>query len=888
MRETASISKTETTLRRIAAERILVLDGAMGTMIQALGLDEEGFRGARFDAWNREVRGNNDLLNLSRPDAIRSIHLAYFRAGADIVSTNTFSSTRIAQADYGMTEIAYELNAEGARLAREAARIAQEEDGRERFVTGAIGPTNRTASISPDVSDPGFRAVTFDQLRIAYAEQVRGLLAGGVDALLIETIFDTLNAKAAIYAIAEELAARGVDVPVMISGTITDRSGRFLSGQTPEAFWNSIAHAAPLSVGLNCALGAKEMRAHIAELSRVADTLICAYPNAGLPNEFGGYDEGPEVMAALIDDFAASGLINIVGGCCGTTPDHISAIARAVAGKAPRAVPTITPRLRLSGLEAFTLTSEIPFVNIGERTNVTGSARFRKLVTSGDYTSALAVARDQVENGAQIIDINMDEGLLDSEKAMVTFLNLIAAEPDIARVPVMIDSSKFSVIEAGLKCAQGKAVVNSISLKEGEESFIHHAELVRRYGAAVVVMAFDEAGQADTFEKKIAVTKRAYDILVNRVGFPPQDIIFDPNIFAIATGMEEHNGYGVAFLEAARWIRQNLPHAHVSGGVSNLSFSFRGNEAVREAMHSVFLYHAIAAGMDMGIVNAGQMAVYDDLNPELREACEDVVLNRRPDAAERLLALAERHRGQGKEKKEADLSWREWPVEKRLSHALVHGVTDFIEVDVEEARKKLPRPIAVIEGPLMDGMNVVGDLFGSGRMFLPQVVKSARVMKHAVGYLMPYMEQEKDGRAHVSTNGKIVMATVKGDVHDIGKNIVGVVLQCNNYDVVDLGVMVPAEKILQSAIAERADIIGLSGLITPSLDEMCHVAAEMERLGFDRTAPHRRRHNEPRSHCGEDPPQLSARASDLCERCKPRRRRCLGVALARSQNALHR
>ena len=833
MRETASISKAETTLRRIAAERILVLDGAMGTMIQALGLDEEGFRGARFDAWNREVRGNNDLLNLSRPDAIRSIHLAYFRAGADIVSTNTFSSTRIAQADYGMTEIAYELNAEGARLAREAARIAQEEDGRERFVTGAIGPTNRTASISPDVSDPGFRAITFDQLRSAYAEQVRGLLAGGVDALLIETIFDTLNAKAAIYAIAEELAARGVDVPVMISGTITDRSGRFLSGQTPEAFWNSIAHAAPLSVGLNCALGAKEMRAHIAELSRVADTLICAYPNAGLPNEFGGYDEGPEVMAALIDDFAASGLINIVGGCCGTTPDHISAIARAVAGKAPRAVPTITPRLRLSGLEAFTLTSEIPFVNIGERTNVTGSARFRKLVTSGDYTSALAVARDQVENGAQIIDINMDEGLLDSEKAMVTFLNLIAAEPDIARVPVMINSSKFSVIEAGLKCAQGKAVVNSISLKEGEESFIHHAELVRRYGAAVVVMAFDEAGQADTFEKKIAVAKRAYDILVNRVGFPPQDIIFDPNIFAIATGMEEHNGYGVAFLEAARWIRQNLPHAHVSGGVSNLSFSFRGNEAVREAMHSVFLYHAIAAGMDMGIVNAGQMTVYDDLNPELREACEDVVLNRRPDAAERLLALAERHRGQGKEKKEADLSWREWPVEKRLSHALVHGVTDFIEVDVEEARKKLPRPIAVIEGPLMDGMNVVGDLFGSGRMFLPQVVKSARVMKQAVGYLMPYMEQEKDGRAHVSTNGKIVMATVKGDVHDIGKNIVGVVLQCNNYDVVDLGVMVPAEKILQSAIAERADIIGLSGLITPSLDEMCHVAAEMERLGFD-------------------------------------------------------
>ncbi|MFZ0371900.1 MAG: methionine synthase [Xanthobacteraceae bacterium] len=826
-------SKSEAALRRLAAERILVLDGAMGTMIQALGLDEEGFRGARFDAWNREVRGNNDLLNLSRPEAVRAIHLEYFRAGADIVSTNTFSSTRIAQADYGMAEIAYELNAEGARLAREAARLAQDEDGRERFVAGALGPTNRTASISPDVSNPGFRAITFDELRLAYAEQVRGLLAGGVDALLIETIFDTLNAKAAIFAIADELKSRGIVVPVMISGTITDRSGRLLSGQTPEAFWNSIAHAAPLSLGLNCALGAKELRAHIAELARVADTLICAYPNAGLPNEFGGYDEGPDVMAELIGEFAAAGLVNIVGGCCGTTPEHIRAIARAVAGKTPRVIPDIAPRLRLSGLEAFTLTPEIPFVNVGERTNVTGSARFRKLVTAGDYPAALAVARDQVENGAQIIDINMDEGLLDSERAMVTFLNLVAAEPDIARVPVMIDSSKFSVIEAGLKCVQGKAVVNSISLKEGEDAFIHHAELVRRYGAAVVVMAFDEAGQADTLEKKQRICARAYDILVNRVGFLPQDIIFDPNIFAIATGMEEHNGYGVAFIEAAGWIRANLPHTHISGGVSNLSFSFRGNEAVREAMHSVFLYHAIKAGMDMGIVNAGQMAVYDDLDPELRDACEDVVLNRRADAAERLLALAERHRGHGKEKKEADLAWREWPVEKRLSHALVHGITDFIEADVEEARHKAPRPLAVIEGPLMDGMNVVGDLFGSGRMFLPQVVKSARVMKQAVSYLMPYMEQDKDGRAHVSANGKIVMATVKGDVHDIGKNIVGVVLQCNNYDVVDLGVMVPAEKILQAAKEERADIIGLSGLITPSLDEMCHVAAEMERQGFD-------------------------------------------------------
>ena len=823
----------ETTLRRLAAERILVLDGAMGTMIQALGLDEEGYRGARFDAWNREVRGNNDLLNLSRPDAVRAIHLAYFRAGADIVSTNTFSSTRIAQADYGMAEIAHELNVEGARLAREAASIAEDEDGRPRFVAGAIGPTNRTASISPDVLNPSFRAVTFDELRVAYAEQVGGLIDGGVDILLIETIFDTLNAKAAIFACAEVLSARCIALPVMISGTITDRAGRLLSGQTPEAFWNSVAHALPLSIGLNCALGASQMRAHVAEVGRVADTLICAYPNAGLPNEFGHYDESPQTMAGQLAEFAAAGLVNIVGGCCGTTPDHIRAIAAAVAGKKPRPVPDIPPRLRLSGLEAFTLTQAIPFVNVGERTNVTGSARFRKLITAGDYTTALTVARDQVDNGAQILDVNMDEGLLDSDKAMITFLNLIAAEPDIARVPVMIDSSKFSVIEAGLKCVQGKSVVNSISLKEGEESFIRHAEIVRRYGAAVVVMAFDETGQADTLERKTAVVARAYDILVNRVGFPPQDIIFDPNIFAVATGMEEHNGYGVAFIEATRWIRRNLPHTHVSGGVSNLSFSFRGNEPVREAMHSVFLYHAIAAGMDMGIVNAGQIAVYDDLDLELRTVCEDVVLNRRPDAAEQLLALAQRYRGHGKEKKEADLAWREWPVERRLSHALVHGITDFIAADVEEARLRAPRPLAVIEGPLMDGMNVVGDLFGSGRMFLPQVVKSARVMKQAVAHLMPYMEQQRDGRTHSSSNGKIVLATVKGDVHDIGKNIVGVVLACNNYDIVDLGVMVPPEKILQAAIAERADVIGLSGLITPSLDEMCHVASELERQGFE-------------------------------------------------------
>jgi len=814
-------------------QRILVLDGAMGTMIQALKLDEEGYRGARFDAWNREVRGNNDLLNLSRPDPVRDIHLAYFRAGADIVSTNTFSSTAIAQADYGMEGIAYELNHAGATLAREAAAIAEQEDGRRRFVAGALGPTNRTASISPDVSNPGFRAITFDQLRAAYGEQVRGLLDGGADLLLIETIFDTLNAKAAIFAISEICAERTVDVPVMISGTITDRSGRLLSGQTPAAFWNSVRHADPITIGLNCALGAREMRAHIAEIGRVADTFVCAYPNAGLPNEFGYYDESPEFMAGLLGEFADAGLVNVVGGCCGTTPEHIAAIAKAVAGKAPRQVPELPRQLRLSGLEAFALTPEIPFVNVGERTNVTGSAKFRKLITAGDYAGALVVARDQVENGAQVIDVNMDEGLLDSEEAMKTFLNLIAAEPDIARVPVMVDSSKFSVMEAGLKCLQGKAVVNSISMKEGEAAFIEHARTVRRYGAAVVVMAFDEQGQADTLERKCAIAKRAYDILVNQVCFPPEDIIFDPNIFAIATGMEEHNNYGVAFIEAARWIRANLPHVHVSGGVSNLSFSFRGNERVREAMHSVFLYHAIKAGMDMGIVNAGQMAVYDDLDPELREACEDVVLNRRADAAERLLALAEKFRGKGHEAKEVDLAWRERPVEKRLSHALVHGITDFIEADVEEARQRAKRPLDVIEGPLMDGMNVVGDLFGSGKMFLPQVVKSARVMKQAVAYLMPYMEQEKDGRAHTASNGKIVMATVKGDVHDIGKNIVGVVLQCNNYQVLDLGVMVPAAKILETAKAENADIIGLSGLITPSLDEMCHVAAEMEREGFD-------------------------------------------------------
>ncbi len=828
-------SPVATELRALARERILVLDGAMGTQIQDLKIDESGFRGTRFADWPHDLRGNNDLLILTQPDAVRAIHLDYFLAGADIVSTNTFSSTSIAQADYHLEAVVPELNRDGAQLAREAADEAERRDGRRRFVAGAIGPTNRTASISPDVSNPAFRAISFDDLRLAYGEQARALIEGGADLVLLETIFDTLNAKAALFAIAEIGAERNAEIPVMISGTITDLSGRMLSGQTPEAFWNSVRHAQPLTVGLNCALGAKEMRAHIAELSRIADTLVCAYPNAGLPNEFGRYDESPEMTAGMLGEFAQAGLVNIVGGCCGTTPDHIRAIADAVAGVAPRTVPQVKPYLRLSGLEPFTLTPEIPFVNVGERTNVTGSAKFRKLIKADDYAAALSVAREQVENGAQIIDVNMDEGLLDSEAAMTTFLNLIASEPDIARVPIMVDSSKFSVIEAGLKCIQGKAVVNSISLKEGEAEFLRQAEIVQRHGAAVVVMAFDEEGQADTFERKTAICRRAYDILVGRLGFQPEDIIFDPNVFAVATGIEEHNGFGVAFIEATRWIRTNLKGAHVSGGVSNLSFSFRGNEPVREAMHSVFLYHAIKAGMDMGIVNAGQMAVYDDLDPELREACEDVVLNRRGDAGDRLLAIAERWRGAGRETKVADLEWRQWPVDRRLSHALVHGINDYIEEDVELARQAASRPLDVIEGPLMDGMNVVGDLFGAGKMFLPQVVKSARVMKQAVAFLMPFMEKERaeSGVGRGSGQGKIVLATVKGDVHDIGKNIVGVVLQCNNYDVVDLGVMVPAAKILETAKTESADMVGLSGLITPSLDEMCHVAAEMERQGFE-------------------------------------------------------
>ncbi|SDR61743.1 methionine synthase (B12-dependent) [Rhizobiales bacterium GAS113] len=827
-------------LKRAASERILVLDGAMGTQIQDLKLSEEDFRGQRFRDWAQDLKGNNDLLVLTQPEAVRDIHLRYFQAGADIVETNTFSSTAIAQADYGMQALVHELNLEAARIAREAAWLAEAQDGRPRFVAGAMGPTNRTASISPDVNNPGYRAVSFDDLRLAYGEQARGLIEGGAHLLIVETIFDTLNAKAALFAIEEVFAEKGLRLPVIISGTITDLSGRTLSGQTPTAFWHSLSHAQPFAIGLNCALGAKEMRAHIQEISRVADTLVCAYPNAGLPNEFGLYDESPQATAGMLGEFAASGLINIVGGCCGTTPDHIRAVAEAVKGKPPRRIPEIAPAMRLSGLEPFVLTKDIPFVNVGERTNVTGSARFRKLITSGDYAAALDVARDQVANGAQVIDINMDEGLLDSQKAMVEFINLVAAEPDISRVPVMVDSSKFSVIEAGLKCLQGKGIVNSISLKEGEEKFIAEARLVRRYGAAVVVMAFDEKGQADTAARKIAICARAYKILTETVGFPPQDIIFDPNIFAVATGIEEHDNYGADFIEAAHAIRRQNPHSHISGGVSNLSFSFRGNEPVREAMHAVFLYHAIKAGMDMGIVNAGQLAVYDEIEPELREACEDVVLNRRREGdttsnTERLLALAERFRGKGKVATEKDLTWRQWPVDKRLEHGLVNGITDFIDVDTEEARLAAQRPLHVIEGPLMAGMNVVGDLFGSGKMFLPQVVKSARVMKQAVAYLMPFMEQEKKdlGLTERTTAGRVVMATVKGDVHDIGKNIVGVVLQCNNYEVIDLGVMVPARKILDTAREKKADIIGLSGLITPSLDEMCFVGAEMEREGFD-------------------------------------------------------
>ena len=814
------------------AQRILILDGGMGTMLQNAQLSEDDFRGERFRDWPSDLKGNNDLLALTCPDVVARIHRDYLEAGADILETNTFNSTRLSQADYGMEDLVPELNRESARLAREVCDAVAAETDVPRYVAGVLGPTSRTASLSPDVNDPAKRNVTFDELRENYYEAASALIDGGADLIMIETIFDTLNAKAAIYALEELFDDLGRRLPVMISGTITDASGRTLSGQTTEAFWNSIRHANPLSVGLNCALGAEELRPYLEELSVKADTFVSAHPNAGLPNEFGEYDQTPEEMAAIVGEFAQSGLVNTIGGCCGSTPEHIRAIAEAVRPMAPRQVPERSRACRLSGLEPYNIEADSLFVNVGERTNVTGSARFKRLIVEEDYTTALEVALEQVENGAQIIDINMDEGMLESKEAMVRFLNLIAGEPDIARVPIMIDSSKWDIIEAGLKCVQGKAVVNSISLKEGEAAFREQATKCRRFGAAIVVMAFDEEGQADTFARKTEICERAYRLLVDEIGFPPEDIIFDPNIFAIATGIEEHNNYAVDFIEATQWIREHLPHAMISGGVSNVSFSFRGNNPVREAIHSVFLYHAIRAGLTMGIVNAGQLAVYDDLPAELREAVEDVVLNRRSDGTERLLDIADQYKGDGSgAAKKEDLEWRSWPVNKRIEHALVKGVTAYIEDDAEEARAQAARPIEVIEGPLMDGMNVVGDLFGAGKMFLPQVVKSARVMKQAVAYLIPFIEAEKS--EDTQAKGKIVMATVKGDVHDIGKNIVGVVLQCNNYEVIDLGVMVPTEKILQAAIDHNADIIGLSGLITPSLDEMVHVAKEMQRRGMD-------------------------------------------------------
>jgi 5-methyltetrahydrofolate--homocysteine methyltransferase len=817
-------------LRNLFAERIVVLDVAMGTMIQKHRLDEGAYRGERFATWPRELKGCNDLLVLTQPEIIADIHRQFIDAGADLISTNTFNANATSMADYGLEDSVRELNLAAAQLAR---RVADEEGarlGRPVFVAGALGPTNRTASISPDVNDPGFRGVTFDQLTATYGEATRALVEGGVDAILIETIFDTLNAKAAIYAVRAALDAAGVDLPVIISGTITDASGRTLSGQTVEAFWASVKHARPITISLNCALGVKQLRPYVEELSRIADTHVGVYPNAGLPNAFGEYDEAPADTASVLGELAHHGHLNLVGGCCGTTPEHIRAIAERVKCEPVRRPKAPSGRMRLSGLEAFNLTEDIRFVNVGERTNVTGSAKFRKLIEANDYPAALSIARQQVNDGAQIIDVNMDEGMLDSEAAMTRFLNLIAAEPDIARVPVMIDSSKWSVISAGLKCVQGKGVVNSISLKEGEEAFIAHAREVLNFGAAVVVMAFDEQGQADTLERKVSICERSYKVLTEKVGFPAEDIIFDPNIFAIATGIEEHNGYGLAFIEAAGEIRKRCPGAHISGGVSNVSFSFRGNEPVRQAMHSVFLYHAIQAGMDFGIVNAGQLAIYEEIPVELRDACEDVILNRRADASERLLEIATRYKdGGGKERKE-DLAWRQLPVHERLSHALVAGNDQFIIEDTEEARLAAAHPLHVIEGPLMDGMNVVGDLFGSGKMFLPQVVKSARVMKKAVAHLIPFIEALADGVQ--KTNGTVVLATVKGDVHDIGKNIVGVVLQCNNFAIVDLGVMVPADKILETAQKIGADMIGLSGLITPSLEEMSYIAGEMQRRGF--------------------------------------------------------
>ncbi len=820
-------------LEQLLAKRIVLLDGAMGTMIQGARLAEEDYRGARFQVWERELRGNNDLLSLTQPRLVRDIHWQYLEAGADILETNTFNSTSIALADYGMERFAREFNTAAALLARDAVRDWQaRHPGDARFVAGVLGPTNKTASLSPDVNDPGYRAVSFDQLVAAYGEAVDGLLEGGVDLLLVETIFDTLNAKAALVAIENAFEAGRARLPVLISGTITDASGRTLSGQTAEAFYNSVRHARPLAVGLNCALGAHELRPYVEELARIAETRVCCHPNAGLPNAFGEYDDTPESMSRQIGEWARAGWLNIAGGCCGTTPEHIRALAETLRGVAPRTPVEHSRALRLAGMEPCNIDERSLFVNVGERTNVTGSKAFARLVLADDYAGALAVARQQVENGAQVIDVNMDEAMLDSEKAMTTFLNLVAAEPDIARVPVMIDSSKWSVIEAGLKCVQGKPIVNSISMKEGEAEFLRQARLARKYGAAVVVMAFDEKGQADTLARRTEVCARAYKLLTESVGMPPEDIVFDPNIFAVATGLEEHATYGIDYIEAVRWIRQNLPHAKVSGGVSNLSFSFRGNDPVREAMHTAFLYHAIRAGMTMGIVNAGQLGVYEKLDPALRELVEDVIFNRRPDATERLVERAASFKADAKEAAAGE-AWRSSSVEERLSHALVNGISTYVVADTEEARLKYPRPIQVIEGPLMDGMNVVGDLFGAGKMFLPQVVKSARVMKQAVAHLVPFIEAEKAKSGDAGrSKGRIVIATVKGDVHDIGKNIVAVVLQCNNYEVVNLGVMVPAQTILEAAARENADVIGLSGLITPSLEEMSHVAREMERAGL--------------------------------------------------------
>jgi len=815
-----------------AAERILVLDGAMGTLIQEYLLSEEDFRGTRFRDHSRDVRGDNDLLSLTRPDVISAIHAAYLDAGADIIETNTFNATAISQSDYGLSHLAREMNETAARLARAAADAAEARDGRPRWVAGAMGPTNRTASISPDVADAGARNVRFEELRAAYADAARGLIDGGADILLVETIFDTLNAKAAIFALEEVFESTGLRLPVMLSGTIVDLSGRTLSGQTPEAFWYAVRHARPWSVGLNCALGAAALRPFVAELGRVADVRVTAYPNAGLPNELGGYDEAPDQTAGVLAGFAWDGLVNVVGGCCGTTPAHVRAAAAAVRGIEPRAVPTLPRRTRLAGLETVEIGPESRFVNVGERTNVTGSRAFSKRILAGDFDAAVAIAREQVENGAQLIDVNMDEAMLDSEAAMARFLDLVAGEPAIARVPVMIDSSKWSVIEAGLRSVQGKSIVNSLSLKEGEAPFLAQARLARRYGAAVVVMAFDEAGQADSVERKVEILSRAHRLLVEQAGFDDEDVIHDPNVFAIGTGIEEHAGYGIAYMDATRELRRRFPYSIVSGGVSNVSFSFRGNDPVREAIHAVFLYHAVGAGMGMGIVNPSALAIYSEIEPDLRERVEDLVLNRRTDATERLLAVADTARG-GAHGSGPDLAWRALPVGERLTHALVEGIAEFVVADVEEARLAAARPLDVIEGPLMAGMDRVGDLFGAGKMFLPQVVKSARVMKTAVAHLVPFIEEEQaaGGRAP-QAKGRILMATVKGDVHDIGKNIVGVVLGCNNYEVIDLGVMVPAAKILATAREIRADVIGLSGLITPSLEEMRHIAGEMEREGF--------------------------------------------------------